>query len=46
VFHEAVPFVTFALTDLSRYLYFDTMFFNVNTADELEQAEAMCQRRA
>lgn len=45
-FHEAVRVGTLALTEVARYGDVATMFFNVNTADELEQAEAMCQRHA
>lgn len=45
-FHEAVRVGTLALTEVAQYGDVDTMFFNVNTADDLEHAEALCQRRA
>ena len=45
-FHAAVRVGTLRLADVRRYGDPAQLFYNVNTADELAEAEAMWQRRA
>ncbi len=44
-FHRAVRVGTLRLNDVSRYGDPALLFYNVNTADDLAEAEAMWQRR-
>lgn len=45
-FHDAVRVGTLGLADVGRYGDPALLFYNVNTADDLAEAEAMWQRRA
>ena len=45
-FHDAVRVGTLGLAEVSRYGDPALLFYNVNTADDLAEAEAMWQRRA